>query len=347
MNRFLSCAVALAELLARAAIADAQTTSDPFAFFRPSIVISAGDRRQLDRGEPLARALSAGDRQVGILAAVPVEIGGDRLVAWMRQIAELKKSAYVVAIRRFSDPPTLGDLAGLALDEDDLLAARVCRPRACDLKLTSEEIAGMRGAIAGAGSDWRPAAQEAFRHIVLRRVQAYLAEGHLALERYDDDERTVSLGERFSSVLRQSRFLAVRLPQFAEFLERYPRGPALDVESFVYWSKERLGGKPIVSATHVSMVRGAGEGQPDALVAGKEIFATHYLNASLSLTAIVGGRSGPRRYLVYYNRSDVDLPRGLFGGIARWFVERRLRAEASAVLTGLRRRLEGGEPPSR
>jgi hypothetical protein len=84
---------------------------------------------------------------------------------------------------------------------------------------------------------------------------------------------------------------------------------------------------------------------PDALVAGKEIFTTRYLNGSLGFTAIVPGGRGSRHYLVYLNRSDVDVLGGVFGGIVRWFMERRLRSEAQDVLQGLRRRLESGEPP--
>ena len=36
---------------------------------------------------------------------------------------------------------------------------------------------------------------------------------------------------------------------------------------------------------------------------------------------------------------------GVFGGLVRWFMQRRLKDEAATVLQGLRRRLESGEPP--
>jgi hypothetical protein len=39
------------------------------------------------------------------------------------------------------------------------------------------------------------------------------------------------------------------------------------------------------------------------------------------------------------------MPGGPFKGIIRWFLQRRLKAEAATVLQGLRRRLESGEPP--
>jgi hypothetical protein len=57
------------------------------------------------------------------------------------------------------------------------------------------------------------------------------------------------------------------------------------------------------------------------------------------------GEPGGPNYLVYVNRSQVDVLHGMFAGIIRWFMQRRLKAEAATVLQGLRRRLESGEPP--
>ena len=69
-----------------------------------------------------------------------------------------------------------------------------------------------------------------------------------------------------------------------------------------------------------------------------------YVNASLGITAILRGESGACNYR-YLNRSEVDVLGGMFGGLVRWLVQRRLKAEAANVLQGLRRRLESGEPP--
>lgn len=104
---------------------------DPFAFFRPSIAISDDDRKQLDRGDAIARIVRGADREVGVFAVVQVDIDGDRLVAWTRDIADLKKSPYVLAIGRFSDPPHIEDLEGLTFDDEDLSAIRRCRRGDC------------------------------------------------------------------------------------------------------------------------------------------------------------------------------------------------------------------------
>lgn len=322
-------------------IASAATIHDPFVFFQPSVTITADDCRQLDRGEAIARVLPGKDLEVVVFAAVPVEIDGDRLVAWIRRIEELKKSSYVLAIGRFSDKPRMEDLASLTLDDEDLSEARECWPGRCGLKLSAIEMKQLREAAANAGSAWKPAVQQAFRRAVLERVREYLSSGRVAP--YDDRKNSVQPDMILASMLAHSPFLVERVPRFTEYLRSYPL-TAMDVESFMYWSTERLARKAVVSVTHVSILRGHGAGLPDALVAGKEIFSTHYVNASLGLTAIIRGEPGSHNYLAYLNRSDVDVVGGMFGGLIRWGVQRRLKDEAKDILQGLRRRLESGEP---
>jgi len=179
----------------------AAPNTDPFAFFQPSVTLSMDDRRQLDRGEPIARVLPGQDHEIAVFAAVRVDIDGDRLVAWMRRIEELKKSAYVfasVGVRTHRRSRTSLVLRWMT---------RSCRE-------------SRRAAPTTAGSSHR------------------------------------------------ARDDAIA-----------PRSTRVD------------------------------------------------------------------NYLVYLNRSEVDVVGGMFGGLVRWLVQRRLKVEAANVLQGFRQRLEGGEPP--
>jgi hypothetical protein len=316
---------------------------DPFAFFHPSVTISTDERAQLDHGQPIARVLPAKDLEVAVLAAVPVNIDGDRLVAWIRRIEELKKSAYVLAIRRFSDPPRIEDLTDLALDDEELSEIVDCRPGRCGVKLSAAEMSTLQRAAAEAGDAWKAALQEEFRRVALERVNAYLSGESIGP--FENHEDRIWPAQEFASLVDHSTFLVDHLPAFAAQLRAGPRSPRPGVESFLYWSKERVANRPITSVTHVNIIRGDDAGSPDVLVAGKEIFSTHYINASLGLTALMRGEPGGPNYLVYVNRSQVDVLHGMFAGIIRWFMQRRLKAETANVLQGLRRRLESGEPP--
>jgi len=79
-------------------------------------------------------------------------------------------------------------------------------------------------------------------------------------------------------------------------------------------------------------------------VISREIFATHYRNGSLGLTAVTEDSAG-QRYLVYVNRSQVDLLTGLFGGWKRGMIEGKLKSESASVFNEVRKRLESGPPP--
>jgi hypothetical protein len=197
---------------------------------------------------------------------------------------------------------------------------------------------------ADAEEGWKEAVQQAFREVLLERVRMYLFTGEVAP--YENQKNPVWPAERFTSLVEHSVFLTEHLPKFAEHLRGYPSSAAPEVESFIYWSKERLARKAVISLTHVSILRSEDAALPDMLEAGKQIFATHYVNASLGITAVVRGGPGGPNYLVYVNRSELDVPGGPFKGIIRWFLQRRLKAEAATVLQGLRRRLESGEPPT-
>jgi hypothetical protein len=109
------------------------------------------------------------------------------------------------------------------------------------------------------------------------------------------------------------------------------------VESFLYWSQEVYGpGKPVVLVTHVAIARPE-PGQ--AIVIGKQIFASRYLDGALAMTAIATDADG-RRYLAYLNRSQVDLLGGLFGGLKRAILESRLSDELPVIVSKLKERLE-------
>jgi hypothetical protein len=323
----------------------AETMRDPFAFFRPLVVTSNADRQRLDAGGTLSRVIAGQQHAIAVFSATPVDVDGDRFVSWMRQIAALKKSDYVEAVERFSNPPRVEDLDRLTLDAGDVEDLDRCRPQQCGLKLSATEIEGLQRALHSEGGHRPQVIQNAFRQLVLQRVQTYAASGHRALATYNDRGTPVSLEASFSRLVQQSTFLGQQVPALATFLDRWPDAPMPEVESFLYWSKERLGAKAIISVTQISIMRGDGRATPDAIAIGKQVFATHYIDASLSVTAIVGDRSTAQRYMAYLNRSDVDVLGGFWGGMVRRVLERRLRSEAPAILQTLRRRLESGDPP--
>lgn len=320
---------------------------DPFDFLAPWIVVSAADRARLDRDQVLARVLPGRDGQVAVFVATRLNAPPDALVAWTRAITELKRSKFVLAIGRFSDPPAASDLGPLTLDQRDLDGIRRCRPGDCGLKLSAAEIEALTGAAAGAGDGWRDAVQREFRRLLAKRVIDYRAGGLAALSPSADRKKPRTLDGALSAIVERSPYLG-RLPNVVAWLKDYPQTDST-VESFFYWSKEHYGeGKPVISITHVGIVRPQSDHRvPAILVAGKQIFATHYVEGGLGLTIVLRDASNGASYLAYVNRSQVDMLRGLFGAFVRGVLEDRLEHQAPLIVRGLRARLESGTPPDR
>ncbi len=210
------------------------------------------------------------------------------------------------------------------------------------MKLSASEIAALANVAAAAGRRVADAVQRAFRQIVLNRVQAYRVGGLAALPPPADRDGAPSIEEALTAIVERSPHLA-RVPVLANWVRRYPQEGA-EVESFFYWSKEHYGGgKPVVGVTHVAIVR-------PTLTADRRRRQADpgdaHSQTSLGLTmALPGGAGGPS-YLVYVNRSTLDVLSGMVGKLARGLMERRMTRQVPMVVTGLRARLESGPPPT-
>lgn len=325
-------------------VAWGQLTADPFDFFQPHVTLDLQERRRLDAGHVLVKTVGAASREVAVFAAARLDATGDRLVSWVRRIDALKRGPHVSAIARFSQPPRLEDLAALHLEAADLEALQRCVPGDCGLKLDEPDIRALGAIARERAPGWQSLVQQRYRRALLTRVDAYLARGLAGIAAFRDSGTARSPAQEFDAILAASPFLAQRVRAHVDALQRFPEASQAGVESFLYWSKELLGGKPIVSITHVTISRHADPAQPDAIVLARQIYASHYMTGALAVTAVVGGREGAPSYLIYLNRSRLDVLDGLFAGVVRRIIERRLRNEAGQVIDALRRRLQSGEP---
>ena len=290
---------------------------------------SAADLKRVEAGEVVARTLSADGGEVALSAATIIRVPVSFYLERFRTIESFKKSAEVLQIGRFSDPPTAADLKNLTIDAEDIQDFRDCRPGECDLKLTDEAMARMSG---------RGDVDVAFREWLAEYAARYAREGNGALAVYHHEDPPRRLADSLRQIVERSPFLRTSWPAVGTAMGAFSGGPVHGLEQFVYWSKEKPPGHVVLNVTHVVI-------QPEtagtAVVATKQIYASRYMHASLGVSILMDRSTpeGPRTLVIYMNRTHVDLFDGL-GRMIRPVVRSRARASAERMLSRLRPRLE-------
>ena len=324
-----------AALIVAAVLPDAvERKTSILSFFAPTVPLTETDRTRLRSGRILARVLNASGHDLAVFAAGELDVTPAVFVSRAQDIVTLRQSRAVPLIGRFSEPPTLGDLDRLVLDDQDLRDLMTCRPGDCGLKLSEPEIRRMQAALAAAGQNRAGIALETFRGILLTRVQTYLAGGLPALAPYHDQRRPVKVATAVDRFLQRSEYLE-HVPRFKAFLLAN-RADHVPPASFLYWAVEEFGFRPVVRVTHVVVVQPMQSDLPRVIVGSIQVYASHYIDAALGITALDDDPHGPAYLgLLYQARVDV-----LTNFLMRWIVERRIRAEVETLFRLQLRRLE-------
>jgi hypothetical protein len=308
--------------------------AQPFSFFHPVVALSSDEIDRIRSGRVVTHAIHSSGHDVAVLAAGSLKTTPDAFISRVMDIAQLRKSRVVPAIARFSNPPTIDDLAAFMLSEEDVKDVRECRPGECALKLADSEIRRMQSALASGGVDQRSIAQRTFRDILLERVRTYLDGGLDALPPYHDKTRPLHVAKAFGPLVERSVYLD-RVPQLKASLS----GPAADgvTASFVYWSIEDFGSKQVIRVTHVVIVRPSVAGLPVVLVGSTQIYASHYVDAALAVTTLEPGPGGTA-FLGYLYRARVDV---LGNFLARGIAKRRIERGVERLFFHQLQRLQG------
>ena len=302
--------------------------------------LSAPDIERLDRGDVVARTLDVKNRhEVATLGIVRIETSPSRYVERLTDIATFKRTDDVLQIGTFSALPQPADVASLSIDEPDLKRLRECRVEDCDVQLSAEGIERVRRDIDWHAADAYRKATVLVRQQLVEYVTQYRQSGTAAAMEYADRALRVNVGREFVSLLDQDAFTSNYAPRLRRHLLEYPTSSADNITDFVYWSKELVRGRPVISITHVATAAAIDDSPVSYAIGSKQIYAMHYFDASLGLTLLVPDRTAaaPVMYVIYVNRSRVDIFDGVFGGVARRIVAGRARTVVAEQLQRLQR----------
>ena len=293
------------------------------------------DFAALRLNQPVVRLAPTTDkREVAVTGLVNTSASAEEFLRLYRDSMMRKNNAAILEIGSFGQDPTLADLADLTLETDDIDDLKECVVGDCQIKLSAPMIERFRKEIDWSAPDYQIKVTNLFKDMLLAYVKDYRARGEAALIEYSDKSDSVSLAA-------EHRALTSAAGYVSSFLSDTKSGLQLMEEALV-WSKIKFGLKPVIAVNHISIYKRNSDVGPQVLVASKQIYANHYFNAFLALTAFVnvpGGKDGS--YLVYENRSRADGLAGPFGKIKRGVVEKKALEGLRGIIAQSKASLEG------
>jgi hypothetical protein len=328
----------------------AATTGDASrTFLMSAFDLSAAEIGRLDRGEVISRTLEVKNRrEVATLGIVWINTSPARYAEKLADITAFKKTGDVLQVGMFSTVPQAADIAALSIDDAELKRLRACRVGNCDVRLSADMIERVQRDIHWDAPDASRQAGALIRQQLVDYVTRYRQRGSAAAMEYADRGPRLNVGTEFAALLETDPFTSQYAPRLRRHLLDYPTAAA-GMTDFVYWSRELVRGRPVISITHVATAAAVDDSPVAYAVGSKQIYAMHYYDASLGLTLLVPDRKpgSSGTFVVYLNRSRIDLFDGMFGGVARRIVAGRARGLVAEQLLRLQRVMPVGATPGR
>jgi hypothetical protein len=320
----------------------AQTSASEFQkILREKAAFNEIDFAALEQGQTVVHLLPVIDkREVAVSGLVKLQVPGDMFLQAFRESMTQKNNPAILEIGRFSETPTIADLQTLTIEDRDIEDLKECSVGNCKTKLSALMIERLHKEVDWQAPDYRLQATQLLKLMLLDYVRDYLARGDSALIEYNDKSDEVRLAEEQHDLTAASSYVNNLLSEFRQRLKGTTKPAISLVENALVWSKIKFGLKPVFAINHIMVYRRAQESGAQILITSKQIYANHYFDSSLALTAIVNiPDAGPKSYLVYENRSRADGLSGMFGKMKRGIVEAKAVDSLKTILESSRESL--------
>lgn len=315
----------------------AQTSAGDFQrLLREKTAFEAADFAALEQGETVVKLAPVTDkREVAVSGLVNLRTSADHfLQSYLNGLGQ-KKNEAVIEAGRFGKAPAVADLQQLTIEPEDIEDLKQCVVGSCEVKLSAQMIERFRREVDWQASDYQSRAAQLLKTMLVDYVRDYLARGAPALIEYNDKRNGVRLADEQQALSTASGYLTDLL--------RDPQSNMRLVEEAIVWSKMKFGLKPVLVIEHIKVYQDERDHGPQVLVASQQLYANHYFNSSLALTAFVSvPDADPAAYLVYENRSRTDGLQGAFGKLKRGMIENKAVAGLKSILDHTKVTLEGG-----
>lgn len=292
------------------------------------------DITQIQNGNLISNSLY--DRlpgEYGIVAALVQNAPNYFFRDYYQYIESFKDLTAFVPVGKFSNPPVLQDLMALQLTGSELQELVSCQVGKCGMKLSSTEIGAIPRDVDLQTDEGRTIIANAYRKILLNRLLTYQKGGTAALPSYDDGPEPQNPMEILQQHIYKFPYLSGYFPLVEKVILEYPRYREKGMKEFFYWSKEKLGNKPVAGIHHV-FIQSVGE---DYVIVNKLVYSDHYFLSSIGILHLINyaNKTIPRTLLVYDLRTLTDLAgdpgKALGRNILRANLEKAIATEFQAI----------------
>lgn len=296
----------------------------------------------LEKGEPVIKFLPTKDkREVDVCGVVKLQNVREISLKSFQDSLTQRNNKSLVNSGKFSNPPILEDVISAEFEKNDIEAMKKCEVGKCDLKMSAAMIKRLQTEIDWNSPDSSTQSTQLFRQMLFEYVKDYSANGNSALLQFDNQKKSIRLDEEHQDLLNKLLFISEFTPEFAKYLETFPRSEPKGVENEFYWSKIKFGLKPIITLTHKATYQRQDEINTQFLIVTKQIYASRYVDSSLSLTFFLNFPNS-ETYLLFTNLSHSESLDGMFSQLKRNIVESEAKERAAELLKQAKSRMEFG-----
>ena len=317
---------------------------EPARFFHDFVGLNDDQIREIREGKAVAKIFDSPTAdEVFVFGSVYINSTPERYLKFASDTDALRKLPSYLALRQFSDPPQIDDLAGFTLDEEDFKQLKNCKAGHCEVQLPTEAMEEFQRSVNWSAPDATDQANHLAQQMALQALVNYKQGGNEALGTYRDKNHPAVVADTFASLLNRSKALPVYLPDLRRYLLDYPKATSANIESQFYWEKVNFGLKPTLRMVQVAIYRGKSPTEPAYAVAVKQLYASHYFETALDLTVCAKDTEHPDStgfYLITLKGSEQAGLTGFKGSIVRKVAVDKTRSSLEKALLSVKQKLE-------
>jgi hypothetical protein len=322
MMRTVVQVAALVTLIAgTATFSRSQTNSELNTYFQQYLGLGPDQIAAIRGGQGFAKNLKSRiPDEIFMFGAIYVHAAPESYVKYSEDFERLRKLPEYLALGKFSNPPVASDLKGFSFDSKDIEALKNCKPNNCQVQLPASGIEALQKSVDLSAPDAGERVDQFLHARVVERLLDYQQGGNQILGMYNDKKNPTQVAEQFKYMLSYYKALPKLLPEFNRYLLAYPEAKLANVEDSFYWAKVNFGLKPTLRVVHVVTMHGNDSHEPAYVIAGKQLYSSHYFETALDLAFCVRDTEEPKQsgfYLIMVMGSEQSGLTGMKGSLVR------------------------------